>query len=115
MNVSPSTVADLVSDGMDIVRVSSLLPVSASDKEILDLARSEGRVVITHDVDFSALLALGGYDRPSLITLRLLDTDPDLVTHRLRQVLPKIEASLCKGSVITIDDKSVRVRELPIR
>lgn len=94
MNISPSTVADLASDGIDIVRASSLLPVNASDKEILDLARSEGRAVITHDVDFSALLALGGHDRPSLVTLRLLDTNPDLVTQRLRQVLPKIEAAL---------------------
>ena len=115
MNLSPSTVADLASGGIDIVRISSLLPVNASDKEILDLARSAGRVVITHDVDFYALLALGGYDRPSLVTLRLLDTDPDLVTQRLRQVLPKIEEALCKGSAITIDDESVRVRELPIR
>jgi predicted nuclease of predicted toxin-antitoxin system len=114
MNLSPSTVADLTSEGIDIVRVSSLLPMNASDKEILDLARSEERVVITHDVDFSALLALGGYNRPSLITLRLLDTDPDLVTQRLRQVLPQIEAALRKGSAITIDDKSVRIRELPI-
>jgi predicted nuclease of predicted toxin-antitoxin system len=114
MNVSPSTVADLASDGIDIVRASRLLPVNASDKEILDLARRERRAVITHDVDFSALLALGGYDRPSLVTLRLLDTDPDLVTQRLRQVLPKIEAALRKGSAITVDDKSVRIRELPI-
>jgi predicted nuclease of predicted toxin-antitoxin system len=115
MNVSPATVADLASDGIDIVRVSSLLPVNAPDKEILDLARREERAVITHDVDFSALLALGGYDRPSLVTLRLLDTDPDLVTQRLRHVLPKIEVALYEGSAVTIDDKSVRVRELPIR
>ena len=115
MNLSPSTVADLASDGIDIVRVSSLLPVNVSDKEILDLARYEGRVVITHDVDFSTLLALGGHARPSLVTLRLLDTDPGLVTQRLRQVLPKIEDVLSKESAVTIDDKSVRVRELPIR
>lgn len=114
MNISPSTVADLASDGIDIVRASSLLPVNTSDKEILDLARSEERAVITHDVDFSALLALGGHDRPSLVTLRLLDTDPDFVTQRLRQVLPQIEAALLKGSVITINDKSARIRELPI-
>ena len=91
MNLSPFTVADLASDGIDIVRVSSLLPTNASDKEILDLARREERVVITHD------------------------TDPDLVTQRLRQALPKIETALSNGNAITIDDKSIRVRELPIR
>lgn len=115
MNLSPSTVADLASDEIDIIRVSNLLPVHASDKQILDLARQQERVVITHDVDFSTLLALGGYNSPSLITLRLFDSDPDLVTRRLRQVLPKIESALYRGSAITIDELNVRVRELPIR
>jgi len=115
MNVSPLTVADLASDGVDIVRVSSLLPANAPDEAILDLARREDRVVITHDTDFSALLALGGHDRPSLVTLRLLDTDTERVTERLRQCLPRIEAALRKGSAISIDDKSMRIRELPIR
>jgi predicted nuclease of predicted toxin-antitoxin system len=114
MNLSPSTVADLNSDGIDIVRVSSLLPVTASDREILDLARCEGQTVITQDIDFSALLALGGYNRPSLITLRLLDTEPDLVTRRLREVLPCIEVALCEGIAVTIDDSNVRIRQLPI-
>ena len=99
---------------IDIVRVLSLLSANAPDREILDLARREEQTVITQDVDFSSLLALGGYNRPSLITLRLLDTEPDLVTRRLREVLPDIEAALRKGSAVTIDEKRVRVRELPI-
>jgi predicted nuclease of predicted toxin-antitoxin system len=115
MNVSPLTVAALAAEGMDIVRVSSLLPANASDEEILNLARRDRRVVITQDMDFSALLALGGYDQPSVVTLRLLDTDPDLVTRRLRQVLPQIETALRQGNAVTIADGSVRVRRLPIR
>ncbi|MEN6333311.1 MAG: DUF5615 family PIN-like protein [Phycisphaerales bacterium] len=115
MNLSPLTVAALAKDGTDIVRVSSLLPANASDETILDLARREGRVVITQDMDFSALLALGGHDRPSLVTLRLLDTDPDVVTRRLQDVLPQIESVLRQGSAVTIEDGAVRVRRLPIR
>jgi len=60
MNISPLTVNVLAAEGIDIVRVSSLLPVNASDESILGLARQQGRVVITQDMDFSALLALGG-------------------------------------------------------
>lgn len=115
MNISPLTVAALAADGLDIVRVSSLLPVNASDQNILDLARQQGRVVITQDMDFSALLALGGHDRPSLVTLRLLDTDPAVVTQRLRQVLPQVEAALRRRCAVTIEDHAARVRQLPIR
>lgn len=71
--------------------------------------------MITQDLDFSALLALGGHDRPSLITLRLLVTDPDTVTARLQQVLPHIETALQRGSAVTVDDRVVRVRSLPVR
>jgi predicted nuclease of predicted toxin-antitoxin system len=115
MNISPLTVQALAAEGVDIVRVSSLLPTNASDEKILALARQQGRVVITHDTDFSALLALGGYDQPSLVTLRLLNTDPPVVTERLRAILPQIEAALRRGCAVTVEDHTVRMRQLPIR
>ena len=80
MNISPDTVNALHEKGLDIVRVSQILPVTSSDMEILDLARRENRVVVTQDLDFSALLALGGFDKPSLITIRMTVADPDAVT-----------------------------------
>ena len=114
MNLSPRTVEDLRQAGHDVTRVSSLLPVDAADSEILDLARRQEMIVVTQDLDFSALLALGGYDRPSLVTLRLTNTDPSVVTRRLSQVLPRIEKPLSEGSAVTIDDTTVRIRKLPI-
>lgn len=115
MNISPKTVAILQQQGWEIIRVSDLLPVDATDEEILELARREDRVVVTQDLDFSALLALGGYDRPSLITLRLSVSDPETVTRRLLEVLPQMEQPLLEGCAVTIEDIAVRVRQLPIR
>jgi predicted nuclease of predicted toxin-antitoxin system len=114
MNLSPRTVEALQRQGWDIVRVSDLLPVTASDEEILELAQREGRVIVTQDLDFSALLALGDYSRPSLITLRLSFTDPETVTCRLLDVVPGIEHRLREGLAVTIEDVSVRARRLPI-
>jgi predicted nuclease of predicted toxin-antitoxin system len=115
MNLSPITVDALQREGWDIVRVSTLLPANASDAEILVLARRQNRVVITQDLDFSALLALGGHAQPSLITLRLSNTDPSLVTERLRQIVPQSEQALQEGSAVTVDDSSLRIHRLPIR
>ena len=115
MNLSPLTVESLQREGWDIVRVSNLLPVDATDREILELARREDRVVVTQDLDFSALLALGGHRWPSLVTLRLLVSDPERVARRLLQVLPRVEAALRDGSAVTVEDVAVRVRRLPIR
>jgi len=114
MNISPKSVDALRRQGWDILRVSELLPLNASDQEILDLDRQEGRVVVTQDLDFSTLLALGGYNRPGLITLRLSVSDPDAVTEKLQEVVPQFEESLQEGSVVTIEDVAVRVRKLPI-
>ena len=67
MNLSPRIVTDLRQEGWDILRVSQVLPMDAEDSEILKFARQQNRVIITQDLDFSSLLALGGYEKPSLI------------------------------------------------
>lgn len=71
-------------------------------------------VVVSQDLDFSTLLALSGYSRPSLVTLRLLTSDPESVTQALARSLPDHEDALRKGCAITIEDFKVRVRTLPI-
>ncbi len=114
MNISPETVSGLRGKGIDIVRVSQILPVTSSDREILDLARRENRVVVTQDLDFSALLALGGFNRPSLITLRMSVSDPEAITRKLLGLLPELENALIKGCAVSIDDFTYRVRWLPI-
>lgn len=115
MNIAPVTVVALDADGWDVFRVSDVLPEDASDTRILTFARDEQRVIITQDLDFSALLAIQGYARPSLISPRLSDPSPVNVTRRLVKVLPESQDALLKGAAITIQDKSVRTRSLPIR
>jgi len=115
MNLSPLTVNDLRRDGWEIVRVSDFLPADASDDKILAWTRSQDSVLITQDLDFSTLLALAGFLRPSLITLRLSNTDPGVVTSRLRRIIAQIEQALREGSAVTVDDINVRIRRLPIR
>ncbi|WP_228054720.1 DUF5615 family PIN-like protein [Gloeocapsopsis crepidinum] len=101
--------------GYDIIRVTEVLPTTATDTEILELARVENRIVLTQDLDFSALVALGGYVQPSLITLRLSSAHPDLGSQRLLEVLPQLEQVLVEGVAITIEDNGMRYRKLPIR
>ncbi len=97
-----------------MVRVADRLPVNAADEDVLELARHEDRVVVTQDLDFSALVALRGLNQPSLITLRLSGADPENVTRRLLAVLPKIQDQLGQGCAVTIEDTTVRIRALPI-
>ena len=49
--------------------------------EIVDKARSEKRVILTHDHDFSQLIALSGAQLPSVITFRLANMRSESVNH----------------------------------
>jgi predicted nuclease of predicted toxin-antitoxin system len=115
VHISPLTVAALKLQGYEILRSTDLLPANAADIDILELARVEGRIIITQDLDFSMLIAVGKYNQPSLVTLRLSSAKPDAIAQRLLEVLPQLEEELTQGSALTIDDNSVRIRKLPIR
>ncbi|WP_427158645.1 DUF5615 family PIN-like protein [Aliinostoc sp. HNIBRCY26] len=114
VHISPLTIIALQQAGYNILRSTEVLPATATDIEILEFARVNNRIVLTQDLDFSALVALGGYSQPSLVTLRLSSAQPDLVSQKLLEVLPQLEQVLIEGAAITIEDNAVRYRRLPI-
>ena len=115
MNISPQTVTSLRQQGWNIIRIPEVLPANASDPEILSFARQENRVIVTQDLDFSMLVALGGYNQPSLITLRLSDPDPSSATQRMLEILPQVQKQLQEGCAIAVEEETVRIRKLPVR
>ena len=114
MNLSPLTVSILCHAGYDVVRVNSVLAPSSTDEQILFYCREYDFVVITEDMDFSALLALKGFDKPSVISLRLSFSDPESVAERLLHVLPLCEPSISSGCVVSVSDEAIRTRRLPM-
>ncbi|OGW30723.1 MAG: hypothetical protein A3J81_07240 [Nitrospirae bacterium RIFOXYB2_FULL_43_5] len=57
IHISPITIQELKNRGYNIVRVTDKLPATSSDAEIIQLAYREQAVIITQDLDFSALIA----------------------------------------------------------
>src|SRR5437763_9451937 len=66
-----SAVALLSKAGVDTVHLGDIGQSSAEDAAILQLGRDQGRIVVTLDADFHALLAMSGADSPSVIRLRI--------------------------------------------
>ena len=56
MNLSPRWVDLLTEAGIETVHWTSVGPINAPDGEIMAFARSSGFIVLTHDLDFSAVL-----------------------------------------------------------
>jgi predicted nuclease of predicted toxin-antitoxin system len=114
MHISPRTVAFLRALGHDVVRVSDILPLQAPDEAIVSHADENGRVVLTQDLDFSAIIALSGQQSPSLVSLRLASARVEYVNTVLAKVLPEVEEQLLAGAIVTVEDQRVRVRQLPV-
>ncbi|MBS3917500.1 MAG: DUF5615 family PIN-like protein [Deltaproteobacteria bacterium] len=115
MNISPLTVEALKNHGWDIIRVSEVMDQKSKDIDVLLFAQKQNRVVITQDLDFSQILALRGYPKPSLVSLRFENARPDFVTARIIDVVSSMEKELEEGVVVTVDEISARYRNLPIR
>ncbi len=114
MNISPLTVLQLKERGWDIMRVSEVMDKSAKDLDVLEHASRHDMVIITQDLDFSMLLAVKGYGKPSLVNVRLEEAKPAYVTSRIIDTVLTLEPELAKGAVVTVDETSVRYRYLPI-
>lgn len=114
MHISPVTCALLREAGYQVVRVSDVLSYKASDQQILEYARTQQMVIITQDLDFSALLAVANASGPSIISLRLGTVEPRAVAALLLRILPTVEAELVKGAIISVTEQKLRVRLLPV-
>lgn len=114
LHLSPVTVQFLRHLGHDAIRATERLPATAADEEILELARTDGRVLVTQDLDFGALLAASGARAPSVVTLRLALPHVEAVNRVLAATLSAAETALTQGAIVSAEDQRVRIRPLPI-
>lgn len=113
--ISPKTVAFLNAAGHDAVHVRQIGLQRATDAEIVQRARQEGRIVLTFDLDFGEILALGVADSPSVVIFRLSDETSASVNWRLGAVITERRSELQAGALIVVEDGRYRMRPLPIR
>jgi predicted nuclease of predicted toxin-antitoxin system len=102
MNLSPRWVDLLRSAGFE-AHWSTVGPPDAPDTTIMAFATTNGFVVLTSDLDFSAILAATQGAKPSVVQVRAGDVSPNaigmLVIAALRQMATKLE----DGALLSID------------
>ncbi|MDQ3772634.1 MAG: DUF5615 family PIN-like protein [Actinomycetota bacterium] len=108
---------DLLSEaGHDVAHVRSYGMQSASDQEVLERARQEDRVLVSADTDFGRILARSGATAPSVLLLRQrTGRRPQSQALLVLANLEDLAAQLEIGCLVVLDERTVRVRRLPIR
>ena len=114
-NIHPAVVAELRTQGQDVSDVRERGLQGSADVELLQIAMTENRVVITHDKDFGALAIARAEPLVGIVFLRPGHIDPHFTIQSLRSLLaadlelhsPFVLVAKRLGDVVTI-----RVRHL---
>ena len=114
MNMSPSWVGLLADAGIEAVHWSTVGAAKAPDSEIMSYAKALGYVVLTQDLDFSAILAATHGEKPSVMQIRSDDISPKAIGRQVVSSLLQTASALEEGALLTIDPNRTRLRLLPL-
>jgi predicted nuclease of predicted toxin-antitoxin system len=114
MNLSPAWVDFLGAAGIEAVHWASVGERDALDTDIMAHAAARNYVVLTHDLDFGAILAATNGAKPSVVQFRAGNLNPDTIGQHLIEALRRMEADLEQGALLTIEPGRARMRLLPL-
>ncbi len=114
MNLSPGWAATLTGAGFPATHWSVLGRSNATDAEIMAFAATNEYVVLTHDLDFSGILAASRDHKPSVVQLRADNLSPGAIGPVVVAALRQMQSELATGALITIEPHRTRVTVLPL-
>ena len=85
-----------------------------ADNEIFKKAQIENRIILTVDLHFSNIAAANKMKLPSIITFRLSNKNWESLAFHLSLALERYSNELIEGAIISVGDKKIRLRKLPI-
>ena len=114
MPVSPLIIGWLREEGHDAVHAAYVGLSRASDEEIITRAQREDRVIVTADLDYTRLLALAGSRGLGIILFRAGNYSNKEMLELMKRVLTTVSTEQLLDSIVVVDKKSIRRRQLPI-
>lgn len=114
MNLSPDWVEVFARHGLSAIHWTTVGGPRAEDPVLMQWARANNCIVLTHDLDFGTLLALTQAESPSAIQVRTQDVTPHYLEAMVIGALNKYESLLEAGALIVLDEGKSRVRILPL-
>ena len=114
MNIPVRFLRLLAEKGIETVRWSDVGMPNATDVEIMEYARMNGYIVVSCDLDFSAILSITHQLKPSVVQIRASVLHAERAVDLIATAIERYEKDLQKGAILSIDLKNARLRILPI-
>ena len=114
MNLSPTWVSHFREAGFEAVHWSAVGAADATDRTLMQWAATRDYVVITCDLDFSAILAATGGGKPSVVQIRSGQLSPKTIGDAVVHAITAMHHELDKGALILFEPDRIRVRILPL-
>ena len=115
MNLSPLWKSRLAELSIESDHWSNIGAANASDTEIMAYAKANRLIVLTQDLDFSAILAATNGELPSVVQIRGSEVSFEVIGNQVVAALIQMTAELESGALLSIDPTRTRMRLLPLR
>jgi len=114
MNISPKLVTLLSQKKIDSQHWCTIGKSDAKDSEIMEYAKKSDSIVVTYDLDFTAILSHTKGGKPSVIQIRKQGLQLEVLAELLAAAASQWKTELDKGAILSLDTKRIRVRLLPL-
>src|SRR5688572_16313030 len=102
----PALLALLRELGHDVAAVAEIAPAS-TDEAILAWGLREKRLILHYDLDFGTLIFRDQLPTYGVILVRIADSQPDLRSTRLQELLQRYDESRLAGSITRLTPKRI--------
>ena len=108
-NIATSLVKSLRKNGFDVKDIKEEKLYGIADKEALEIAKKEDRMVITRDKDFANLLNYSLIKHKGVILLRFTNQSPENVIKLFIPILKQLKESKIKNSLVIIGNDYIKI------
>ncbi|MDK2855976.1 MAG: hypothetical protein PWQ86_1189 [Bacillota bacterium] len=111
-NIFPSTVEILRAHNLDVINIKELRLAGMGDREIMDLAKREGRILISLDLHFANIFLFPPGECPGIIVIHIKPAVPAKVDRAMERFLQRMDSEKIeiKKALVIISEDKFRIR-----
>lgn len=109
-NVFPSTLHILRSHNFDVKDIKELGLTGISDQAVMDLAKKEGRIIVSLDLHFANVSLFPLVECPGIIVIRVKPAIPPKVDKAMESFLRRMDPIKIENALVIVSEDKFRIR-----